>query len=301
VIANIKQRLQQKEIAHFEQIVVPADQSFVWRMDDYPNQRSVWNYHPEIEIHLIRHSSGLCYVGDHIGQFNAGQLVLIGSNMPHNWVTPLVGANIIRDRDVVIQFDPVNFQNLANTVPEFLQLGKLFQQAARGIEFEGDTAKIGASLIARMKTSVGLIRLAQLVELLGLLSKAPKYRMLATPMFLNHFRFGTPTELQTLEMALKFIQQNFVDGIGLPQVAQSVGMSDSTFSRFFKVHTGNSFSDHILSLKMWAARKLLSEQTVPITEICYESGFKNISNFNRTFLRHANMTPSQYRKAVISR
>ena len=85
-----------REAAYFEHISVPAGQSFLWRMDDYPWRRTVWNYHPEFEIHLIRHSSGLAYVGDHIGSFDAGQLVLVGSNLPHNWITPLIGDQRFR-------------------------------------------------------------------------------------------------------------------------------------------------------------------------------------------------------------
>jgi AraC-like DNA-binding protein/mannose-6-phosphate isomerase-like protein (cupin superfamily) len=287
--------------AYFEHITIPPGQSFLWRMDDYPWRRCVWNYHPEFEIHLIRHSSGLSYVGDHIGHFDAGQLVLVGSNLPHNWVTPSIGDEKLLARDIVVQFDPARIRQTARSLPEVSEIEPLFQRAARGLEFTGETARLGAGLLEQMGNGAGLTQLCVLLDLLALMAASREYRMLATPQFLDQFRPGTPSDLETLEKTLDFIQRHFLDGPSLSDVASIVGMSDSSFSRFFKTHTGNTFSDHVTSLKMWTARKLLSDSSLAITEICFEAGFSNISNFNRIFLSQAGMTPSQYRRAARSR
>lgn len=87
----------------------------------------------------------------------------------------------------------------------------------------------------------------------------------------------------------------------LGEVADLVGMSESSFSRFFKNKTGNTFSEHVASLRVWMAGKLLIESDHPITDVCYDAGFNNISNFNRTFLSKMGMTPSQYRTAARQR
>jgi AraC-like DNA-binding protein len=292
---------EQPKSAYFEQVSIPPGQSFIWRLDDYPWRRCVWNYHPEFEIHLIRHSSGLAYVGDHIGHFDAGQLVLVGSNLPHNWVTPSIGNEKLLGRDIVVQFDPSRFRNIGDDLPEFAEIENLFQNAGSGLEFLGQTAVQGAELLESMGAAKGLAQLVILIDLLALLSKSTEYRTLATPVFLSQFQPGTPADLEVLEKTLDFIQKNYLSGPGLSEVAARAGMSDSSFSRFFKAHTGNTFSDHITSLKMWTARKLLSESDIAITDICYEAGFNNISNFNRVFLMHAGMKPSQYRKAAKSR
>jgi AraC-like DNA-binding protein len=291
----------QPKSAYFEQVSIPPEQSFIWRKDDYPWRRCVWNYHPEFEIHLIRHSSGLSYVGDHIGHFDAGQLVLVGSNLPHNWVTPAIGHHKLLGRDIVVQFDPQKIRHVTETLPECSELEPIFQKADMGLEFSGSTALRGAELLERMGTAKGLNQLAILFELLALMAKSTEYRTLATPMFLSQFQPGTPADLEILENALDFIQKNYLDGPSLSDVAARSGMSDSSFSRFFKAHTGNTFSDHVISLKMWTARKLLSESNIAITDICYEAGFNNISNFNRAFLMHAGIKPSEYRKAAKSR
>jgi AraC-like DNA-binding protein len=292
---------EQQKGAFFEHITIPAGHSFLWRMDDYPWRRCVWNYHPEFEIHLIRHSAGLFYVGDHIGHFNAGQLVLVGSNLPHNWVTPSIGDEKLIARDIIVQFDPQRLRSAAETLPELSQVEPLFQRAALGLEFTGQTAKAGAELLERMANADGLSQLSLLMELLAFMGESKEHRTLATPQFVAQFRPGTPSELVLLDRALDFIQRNYLEGPTLSQVSALVGMSDSSFSRFFKTHTGNNFSDHLTTLKMWTARKLLSDTNVAVTDVCYEAGFSNISNFNKTFLARVGMTPSRYRKAAKTR
>ena len=100
-----------------------------------------------------------------------------------------------------------------------------------------------------------------------------------------------------IECALDYLQRNFLDSPSLKEVASIVNMSESAFSRFFKNKTGNTFSEHMVSLRLWMAGKYLIESDIAITDICYKSGFNNIANFNRTFLRKTGMTPSNYRKA----
>lgn len=310
--APSKQPLQEQGIqekAYFEYVVIPNDRSFLWRMDDYPLRRSAWNYHPEFEVHLIKHSSGLCYVGDFIGNFDAGQLVLVGSNLPHNWITPTTGSeqkkkqnngndsDKIIARDIVLQFNPQKMRESASTLCELEQLEPLFQRASMGIEFTGETAKMGAEILEKMASTSGLQQLSQLIELLALMSQSEEYRNLATPRFVSQFKPSNSNDLKVLEKAMNYIQMNYLEGPKLADVASIAGMSDSSFSRFFKLQTGNTYSDHINILKIWTARSLLAGSNMAVTDICYESGFSNISNFNRIFLRQSGITPLQYRKA----
>jgi AraC-like DNA-binding protein len=291
----------EKETAYFEHITIPPGQSFLWRMDDYPWRRIVWNYHPEFEIHLIRHSSGLAYVGDYIGGFNAGQLVLVGSNLPHNWITPFIGDQKLTARDIVVQFNPERITRGAADFPEIAALTDLFRNAANGLEFSGETALRGAAMLEEMGKHSGLVALSMLFDLLATLAASTEYRKLASPQFVDQFRPGSETERARLDLALDYIQRNFLDRPTCADVAAIIGMSESAFSRFFKAQTGNTYSDHLSSLRIWTAQKRLAETEVPITDICFEAGFNNISNFNRIFLRAAGMTPSKYRNAARKR
>lgn len=298
--AIVTQKLN-RETAYFEHVTIPLGQSFLWRMDDYPRRRNVWNYHPEFEIHLIRHSSGLAHVGDHIGGFDAGQLILVGSNLPHNWITPFTGDQTLPDRDIVVQFDADRLRHAAAAFPELADLNDLFERAAFGLEFSGDAAVKCAAGLEQMGKTSGLSALSLLLTVLADLASAKEYRKLASQQFVDQFRPGSENEQARLQRALDHIQKTFLNGPACADIAAHIGMSESAFSRFFKAYTGNTYTDHVISLRIWTARKMLVETETPITDVCYEAGFNNISNFNRTFLRAAGMSPLQYRKAMRER
>lgn len=283
--------------AFFEQVDIPPGQSFLWRVDDYPWERNVWNYHPEFEIHLIRHSSGLAYVGDHIGQFEAGHLYLVGADLPHNWITPFTENRLLKARDIVLQFDPAMFAPKSNGLSEFSEIEELFEKAARGLEFYGETLLEARSILESMDGSGSLADLAKMVELLSVLASSSDTKLLASEAFIFGNHVKGIKDHKVIERTLDHLQRNFLDAPSLKQVADLVDMSETAFSRFFKNKTGNTFSEHMASLRLWMASKLLLETDNAITEICFDSGFNNIANFNRTFLRKTGMTPSQYRRA----
>ena len=289
------------ENARFEQISIPASGSFLWRCDNYPWERNVWNYHPEIEIHLVRKSTGLAYVGDYIGPFEPGNLSIVGGNLPHNWITLPEPDSIILNRDIVLQFLPETFLKLAGDLPEFDELNDLFERAAVGLEFFGATAHRGAEILEEMGEVVGLERMSKMISLLTLFSKSDE----AKPMASNHFASlssrGSEQDLKALEAALTHLQDNFLTNPRIGEVASLVGMSETAFSRFFKNMTGNTFTDHLRTLRLFAAKKLLRDSDMSVTEVCFAAGFSNISNFNRTFLKETGMRPLAYRKAARKR
>ncbi|NRQ17732.1 helix-turn-helix domain-containing protein [Ensifer sesbaniae] len=277
----------------FEHIVTNVNETFLWRLDDYPWERNVWNFHPEIEIHLIRKASGLAFVGDHIGQFGPGYLTVIGSNLPHDWVTATEPDEIIEGRDIVIQFHPDRMRAITDALPEFAELEAFFSRAERGLVFHRETRANGAELIERMGDLKGLSRFSLFIQLLDLLVNTDEFELLSSP------EFAPELEAQSLDVlrgALAFIYENIATDIHLADLAKRAGMSETAFSRFFKKNTGNTFTDHVNKLRIWRACKLLAETDMPITDICFEVGYLNISNFNRTFLRQHKMTPSAYRR-----
>ena len=282
--------------AFFEQVDIPPGHSFLWRVDDYPWERNVWNYHPEFEIHLIRHSSGLAYVGDHIGQFEAGSLYLVGADLPHNWITPITGNRLLKARDIVLQFDPSTFMAKHNGLAELSSVHDMFERASRGLEFFEESQEIGRRILESMDGSGSLSDLAKMIDLLFVLSKSDETRLLASEAFIVGDHIKGVKDHKVIERALDYLQCNFLDSPSLKEVAKVVDMSESAFSRFFKSKTGNTFSEHIASLRLWMACKLLLETDTAITAICFEAGFNNIANFNRTFLRKTGMTPSKYRR-----
>lgn len=277
-----------------EQIVLPGSSSYLIRRDDYPNPICIWNYHPEWEIHFIPDASGFAYVGDYIGPFRPGHLMLTGTNLPHNWITP--GAPHLPGRDVVLQFDADALIGVRATCPEFDVLHRLKPMADRGIEIMGPEANvIGAKILALLsRQSVGGLGL--FIEILADIEAAPQKRLLASEHFISVYNQLSDRRHRRIDEAIQIVQSD--PGAQMHEVAQQVGFEPSAFSRAFRRLTGMNFSDYSRSVRVWRARTLLSETEIPITDICFEAGFNNLSNFNRYFRMETGLTPRAYRKAA---
>ena len=292
-------RVAQKEASQlapkFEQVLTAEHDTFVWRIDDYPWARSLWNSHPEFEIHLIRRSSGTAYVGDYIGDFGPGDLTVIGSNLPHDWVSHIAKGDKISGRDLVVQFDPDKLRQASQHLPEMKRLDSLLAAAQRGIRFSGVTAQRAARLLETVGKFDGLERLIRFLRVLELLADSEEYEVLSSPEFAPNVDALT---LNTMQRAILHIHDHFTEKIQLPDVAAVANMSTNKFSRFFSKNTGRSFTEYVVSLRIGRACRLLSDTDKPVIEICYEVGYTNLSNFNRSFLRHVGKSPSVYRKAA---
>ena len=277
----------------FEHVMTGASETFLWRCDDYPWERNVWNIHPEYEIHLIRNASGVALIGDFIGQFEPGNLTIVGGGLPHDWVTSVASGEIIPGRDIVLQFDPQRVRRAADLLPEIKDISPFLNLALRGIRFFGETQKIGRKIMEQMGQTHGIERLSQFLQLLHVLSTSSEYEVLSSEGFSPNLDSKT---LDHVQRVLAYVFENFTSDINLSDLAGMVGMSENNFSRFFKKNSGNSFTDHITKLRISRACKLLSDSDIPITDICFEVGYSNISNFNRLFLNQRGITPSKYRQ-----
>ena len=277
--------------------IIPAvpHQTGRWLMHSYPDPVARWNHHPEIEVHLLQYGSGWYIVGDRIGRYSAGQLVLIGSHLPHNWISDIDPGEHIADRDVVFQFHPRWVRETQAIVPELDELDPLLNAAARGIEYTGESAARGAAELIAIGASTGLSRLLHVTALLQILADAPphEYEFLASP------GVSVPGDSQAtgiVDLALRELFANLHGTVNLTDIAARVGMSQSGLSRYFARATGQSFSDTLRSLRLTKARQLLEATDHPVTEVARSSGYNNLSNFNRQFRTETGMTPSEYRR-----
>lgn len=282
----------------FEQILPPENESFLWRIDDYPWARSVWNFHPEYEIHLIRRSHGTAFVGDYIGDFSPGHLTVIGSWLPHNWVSHIEDGEIIAARDLILQFDPDILRRTGMFLPEIRSLDKFLKLALRGVLFTGATAEAGREMLEAIGACRGADRLGRFMSLMEMFATSTSYEVLSSSEFSPD---RNPEALDLMQRALHAIHENINDNLFLSDIADSLGMSESTFSRFFKKNAGRSFTDYVIELRIGRACRLLSETRQTISEICFNVGFSNLSNFNKHFLRQRGKTPSEYRKMALSK
>jgi AraC-like DNA-binding protein len=280
------------------EIVVPDLESSVrWHQHDFPHPLARWHTHPEVEVHLIRRSTGLAFVGDHIGPFAPGHFVLVGSHLPHNWISDLGPGELIEGRDVVLQIDPERIKRLAQDLPEAAEAINLFHSAKRGIEYTGRTAVHAADELEHVGDSTGLGRLHRIFGLLYLLARAPRDEQRTLSQGIAGAPLDAPMQLR-VDAILRYITDNLAGEVRLDEAARIVGMTQSGLSRFFTRSAGRGFADTVRRLRVIRACTMLFQTDRPIAEICFEAGYQNLSNFNRQFRAETGMTPREYRRKI---
>ncbi|SCW62139.1 AraC-type DNA-binding protein [Rhizobium mongolense subsp. loessense] len=280
-------------VPDFEMIICPPAESFRWNTHDYPYFRAKWHYHPEYELHLTRTTSGVMMVGDYIGEFEPGCLVLTGPNVPHNWVSDIEPGKLIRNRDVLIQFTPEWADRVASFCPELGTIKPLYEDAIYGVQFLGTTALEGRRLLAQMGSAHGAERVVLFLQLMIALARNPAERRRLSRLAPASSQMELPHEL---DVAMRYVLEHYSDDIDLAAVAKVCGLEPQAFSRFFKRQTGHTFARYVILARIYAACSLLTQTYRPITEICFEVGFNNIANFNRQFFKICGRTPSDYRR-----
>jgi AraC-like DNA-binding protein len=263
----------------------------------FPNPLVRWHYHEEYELHLIVATRGKVFVGDYIGQFAPGHLVLTGPRLPHNWIStdcPLEGVAL---RDHAIQFAHEPFEAASKLVTELRPALPVLERSRHGIEFFGISAE-AERLFIRIRESQGLTRFAAFVEFLALLSECTEYRQLSDARIQS---FDDDSSLAKISGIVAFIAEHCTEDLSLKEFAARVGMTESRFSRFFQRATGNTFSEFVNRLRINKACQLLMETDRYIANVCYDVGFNNIANFNRRFLQIKGMTPREFRRQAGAR
>jgi len=263
----------------------------------FPTPLARWHHHDEYELHLITATSGKVFVGDWIGHFQPGHMVLTGPRLPHNWVSTDVPEAGVAERDLVIQFQHGPIEAASQNIPELRAMLPLLERAKHGIEFFGIYPQAVAHW-KRVKTNQGLTRFGAFCEFMSELAKCTDYRLLSNTQMQS---MDSDTQLDQINAILSRISENLSEPIAAADMARELKMSESAFSRFFRRATGNTFTDFVNHVRVNRACQLLMESDLLITHIGYEVGFNNIANFNRRFLDIKGMTPSDYRRQAASR
>ena len=278
-----------------EVIPLHPSHSFRWLEHDYPSEIARWQYHPEIEIHLIRQSTGSLIAGDYIGPFGPGQVSIMGSNLPHDWMSDLQPGDLFVNRDAVIQFDAAWLAKCSESIPELSGTKELLDEALQGIVYHGATRERAESLIEEIGTASGLKQVYRLFELLELFMKAPENEKqhLSTRWVKES---ASEDGKQAVEAGIKYIFENLTKDIRMSEAARLAHMSEPTFSKYFKRASGLTFSDMVRKLRIAHACRLLDQTNKSIAAVGRASGYGNLANFNRKFLSEIGLTPSAYRR-----
>jgi len=253
------------------------------------------HFHDEFELNLIINGQGAKrVVGNNeevIGDF---ELVLIGPNLYHAWYTHQCKSRDISE--VTIQFHKDLFtEKFLNKTPLSL-IKQMFENSKRGILFSRETTMHMAKRIANLNKIGGFYSAFELLSLLYDLSTAKNIKILSDP---GHLIENYNRTNEKIEKVFEYLNINFNRQITANEIAAIIGMTETTFSRFVKKHTGNSFINILNEIRIGQASKMLINSTDTISEIAYQCGFNNLSYFNRIFKEKKNLGPKQYRKGYM--
>ena len=273
--------------------------SFVLQKDSYPYYPTPWHYHPEYELVLVVKSKGQRIVGDSIEQFEDGDLVFMGPNLPHvfnNGPEYYDSNSELIAEAIVIHFKEDFVGRGFFELPEMTGVKKLLHDSRWGLKILGETRRKIASGMHEMLDQSPSQRLLSLLQLLEGLSVSKEYRMLAS---LGYLQAGQQLDANRMNKVYDYIMSRFRNPISLLEVAQVANLSPQSFCRFFKARTRKTFSQFLNEVRIGYACKLMAEEHLNIGDICYESGYNNLSNFNRQFKRIVDMPPKEYRKQYL--
>ncbi len=260
-----------------------------------PHFLKVWHYHPELELVVVLKSTGTRFIGDSIEKFKEGEVVLIGENLPHMWLNDpeyFLEPSQLEARAVAVHFNLHFLGPEFFGIPEMKAISELVQRAASGIQFVQLDPQI-MERIMNLPHKDSFRRVLELVEILHLLARHGDYRLLSSPGFRNSFN---PTANKNLDKVYEFVFRNFKKQIGSKEVALVAHMNPSAFSRFFKRVHRKTFTRYLNEIRIGYACKQLMENKYNVSGVCYESGFNNISNFNRQFKEITKMSPTDFVK-----
>jgi AraC-like DNA-binding protein len=253
-----------------------------------------WHYHKEIEIIFIENSCGMRYVGDHVEPFDEGDIAIIGSNLPHVWKNEskyLNNKSKHKAKACVIHFDDELFNGNFNLLPEMEGINKLIADSKFGIKFFGKSREILSEKIKSLMKKNDMEKLLKFFDILDFMSKTDEKQLLSSSGFLQ---IRTSKDFNRFDKVTHYIIENFNKSIDLKDIAKIANMTPNSFCRYFKKRTTKSFVTYLNEIRIGHACKLLIEDKKSISEICFESGFNNLSNFNQLFKKVKKMTPKEY-------
>lgn len=286
--------------AHFHKVPVNTQNSFSIRHDRQANFGTTWHYHPELELHYVIQGEGVRLIGDNIGNFSSGEIILLGENLPHTWrckeeyfqQNPELAVEAI-----VIQFLPDCLGRYLLGLPEAYLIPKLFEKAKNGLMVSGAAREKLIPLMYAAVEATNLDRIIILLSILKILAETDEVDTIAT----KYHAFAQSNESDTVRInkVCSYTLTNYKKEITLEEIASISNLSVTSFCRYFKLITKKTYYDFLIEIRISHACRLLIEDKLPTEVLCFDCGFNNVSNFYRHFKKITKMTPLEYKRKYL--
>jgi AraC-like DNA-binding protein len=257
-----------------------------------------WHHHPEYELTLTLNSRGWRFIGDHIGQYQAPDLVLVPPDMPHTWASTETLEQGEPHTAIVIWFSRNWALRLVELCPEYSAVRRLLQNASTGLAFTPEIAMHMAERLPHLLSEVSQTRLHAVLDLLVCIAGEEAANLSKNAMTVPASSDGEPAQLTRM---LNHLHKRFQEPVSILELCKVGNISERSLHRLFVKHTGESVSEYLCKLRIGRACMRLAETDLPISMIAFEVGLSNLANFNRQFRRVRGITPSGYRKSFQQR
>jgi len=272
--------------------------SFLLRDMVVPYFYNPYHFHPELELTYVSRGTGTRYIGDHIESFSEGDLVLVGSNLPHLWKNDKIyyqGDPYLKTHAIVVQFREDFLGELALELPEMKNIKKMILNSRLGLKIQHKNRDKVASVMQAMVSQSGAERIISLLFVLNIIAESKDVKTLSSRAFSVD---STQIGLERINTVFAYIFENFSEEITLKKISDIANMSPTAFCRYFKAHTNKTFSSFIIETRIHHSCKLIMNENKSFSEIAFESGFSNLSYFTKLFKKTIGMTPREYRKKI---
>lgn len=274
------------------------DSSFIYINWECNFFDKAWHFHKEYELVLIDKTKGTRFVGDKVSFIKDSDLMLIGPNIPHLYRNT---EEYYQHKGMIARSSFIHFtDDFAGDaffdLPEMKQVRRLLDKSALGLEINGKSNSYVKARLREMNTESPARRLLKLLDILVFLSTSKDLE----PVLSSAFTASNSKDTDKIDTVFQFILKNYKNEIYIEEIAEKLNMSIASFSRYFKHHTRKTFSNYVTEIRISHACRLLMENKYSISEICYQSGFENLSNFYRHFKKHTGLIPKEYRGRFLS-
>jgi len=263
---------------------------------DEPYSKAPFHYHPELELVFIQEGYGKRIIGDKLDYFSAGDMVFLGSNLPHVWLSDEVfykGFANLRAKAIVVYFNKEVFSKNFYELKESNKINELFKKAGRGMKIVGKTQKMVADKMQKLTRKKGFDRIIGLLDILNMLSTSTEIEYIAHE---SYSGMVLQSKSDRLADVYKYINANYFNDISLEDISKIANLTPTAFCRLFKQRTNRHFVEYLNEVRISNACRFLLETNLNISEIAFQCGYKTLSNFNKIFKKTTALSPKEYRQ-----
>ncbi len=275
---------------------IEENKVFAVHLLDSPYFDPTFHSHPEFQLFIVLKGHGTRFVADSVTRYKEGDMVFTGPHVPHMWRSDDIyfkGQENLTSQGMVVYFHEQFFGEELMEKDEALKLKKLFTEASRGIEITGKTNTEITQLMKDLNGTEGFESVILLLRILNKIANSHEINPIGSLWYRNAY---SSSDTERMSLIQNYVMEHFREKVSLNSVAAIAHMKPTSFSRYFKSRANKTFTDFLSEIRISHACKLLRETNAPVVEVCYQSGFNTLSNFNKQFRYLNGRTPRQYRE-----